>query len=517
MLADIITDVRWSGVEYTLPSAQAGGAGYVLSNDGSGVLSWEAGGGGGAIVVSGLGDTLYSASLGAGEGTGDENIFIGLNAGIGADNASKSIFFGKNTGLNAVNVEFSNFLGHTTGFGATNASFSNFLGSGAGLDAIDASHSNFFGQSAGSEASSATNSNFFGQGAGTQAVNASYSNFFGYGAGSGAVNAKNSIIIGSLSGFQDAVDNTAGGWSILLGSCLTTGGFSNSVLIGGGSLSSDCNTATQFQSNTAANQFMLADSITNVRFAGVEYTLPSAQAGGADYVLVNDSTGILSWADPSLIISDETLKSNIVDLGNDTLSKLSQVRTVSYVLNADKSQRTQIGFLAQDLELYFPELVGIRSDNYKAVYYAQMTAVLTKAVQELNLKLTAVDTFAFEDTGGFAERLRQFFETSTNGIRKIFVKEVQTDRLCVGTTCVTESQLQQLLNQSGQSGNVTTPSPEPEVVNSEGDTPEETIPSEGSVPQEEIVPEPTPEPVPETVPEPIPEVVTQSEPPTPTE
>jgi hypothetical protein len=41
MLADTITDVRWSGIEYTLPDAQAANAGDVLSNDGTGVLSWS--------------------------------------------------------------------------------------------------------------------------------------------------------------------------------------------------------------------------------------------------------------------------------------------------------------------------------------------------------------------------------------------------------------------------------------------------------------------------------------------
>jgi hypothetical protein len=44
MLADSITDVRWSGVEYTLPSSQAANSGDVLSNDGAGVLSWATAG-----------------------------------------------------------------------------------------------------------------------------------------------------------------------------------------------------------------------------------------------------------------------------------------------------------------------------------------------------------------------------------------------------------------------------------------------------------------------------------------
>jgi hypothetical protein len=676
MLADTITDVRFAGVEYTLPSAQAGGAGYVLSNDGSGVLSWEVVGGG-AVEVSGLGDTLYSPLLGAGEGNGYENIFLGLNTGSGADNASASVFLGTNAGMSATNVELSNFFGFNSGRNAVDAVSSNFFGPSAGYDATSASYSNFFGSGAGVEAVNASNSNFFGQGTGGQAAKASYSNFFGYGTGAGAVGAMNSTIIGSFSGFNDTVDNTTGGWSILLGPCLTTGGYSNSVLIGGGSSAYDCNTATQFQSNTKTNQFMLADTITDVRWSGVEYTLPSAQ-GGAGEVLTNDGSGVLSWdtgiiaiggsgntlyspglgageghttfgnnvflgadtgdgatgvygstfigpfagtnatnaysssfigisagndatnasssifagesagrlavnasnsifignnagvvdtvdntndvSDYSILIgnntstggfsnsiviganatntasnqfmigsttraidttringssstqctittgtgiactSDERVKTNITDLDTSTLETLMNVRTVTYNWLQNSTGKQQIGFLAQNLEPLFPQLVETDKDGMKSVYYAQMTPILTKAVQELNLKLTTIDTFTFEDTGGFVERLRQFFETSTNGIRKIFVKEVQTDKLCVGTTCVTESQLQQLLNQSGQSGSTPAPSPEPEVVIPEGDdnSEEPVLSGEGTSQEEEVITEPSPEETSET-------------------
>lgn len=595
---------------YTFPTVD-GAAGEVLTTNGSGVLTWEAGGG--PISLGTSGTSLYTPGLGAEEGdtaTGN-NIFLGVNAGLVSTNTTNSNFFGADTGAGATDVTHSNFLGSLAGGSASSASYSNFLGNGAGRYAASAYNSNFLGGNAGNSATFANDSNFLGNQAGKDATNAANSNFLGYGSGLGAVNAsssnfigywagiaateasnsnffgyqtgyqatnaslsnffgvfagqqatnassanflghlagyqatnaKNSIFIGNSSGVSDTVDNTSSGWSILLGSCIKTGGFSNSVLIGGGSNSSGCAGGTVFNSNTAANQFMLADSITKLRWRAVDYTMPSAQAGGTDYVLANDGSGVLSWADPTLIISDERLKSNITDLGNDTLSKLSSIRTVSYTLNTDQTQRTQIGFLAQDLKQYFPELVGNRDDGYYGVYYAQMTPVLVEAVKELNLTLTAIDTFAFEDTGGFTERLRQFFESTTNGIRTIFVKEVQTDKLCVGTTCVTESQLQQLLNNAGQSGSTPTPSPEPEVVNPEDDdnseetvlsgedtsqeeevitepSPEET--SETTVPEEEntpeqVVPEPTPEPVLETVPEPAPEVVTQSEPSAPTE
>jgi hypothetical protein len=718
MLADTITDVRWSGVEYTLPSAQAGGAGYVLSNDGSGVLSWAADGatlptnqiafgdnsnlitsngsftydstneyfsvgfssgqylaidgvnqetfitagngggsnqyvfnmnalsqqisiidnlslgqlflidgtnggaitfnnaytfptvdgaagevlttngsgvltweaGGGPISLGTSGTSLYTPGLGAEEGdtaTGN-NIFLGVNAGLVSTNTTNSNFFGADTGAGATDVTHSNFLGSLAGGSASSASYSNFLGNGAGRYAASAYNSNFLGGNAGNSATFANDSNFLGNQAGKDATNAANSNFLGYGSGLGAVNAsssnfigywagiaateasnsnffgyqtgyqatnaslsnffgvfagqqatnassanflghlagyqatnaKNSIFIGNSSGVSDTVDNTSSGWSILLGSCIKTGGFSNSVLIGGGSNSSGCAGGTVFNSNTAANQFMLADSITKLRWRAVDYTMPSAQ-GAASSILTNDGSGGLTWNNPfisssvagttDLLIlqysgldtlattnkfirftndtgttqgqisgtgttgnvlytttSDARLKHDVVEthLG---LTDLMNINIKDYVFNADTNNNVQTGILAQELYNVYPQAVATNGDTGTEVLaidaipwqidYGKLTPLIIKSVQELNLTLTAIDTFAFEDTGGFAERLRQFFETSTNGIRKIFVKEVQTDKLCVGTTCVTESQLQQLLNQSGQSGSTPASSP----------------------------------------------------------
>jgi len=42
----------------------------------------------------------------------------------------------------------------------------------------------------------------------------------------------------------------------------------------------------------------------------------------------------------------------------------------------------QIGFLAQEVEQVFPELVSTGTDGYKAVNYAQMTPVLLESIKE---------------------------------------------------------------------------------------------------------------------------------------
>jgi hypothetical protein len=47
------------------------------------------------------------------------------------------------------------------------------------------------------------------------------------------------------------------------------------------------------------------------------------------------------------------------------------------------SKEKQIGFIAQEIETIFPELVFTDEDGYKSVDYAKITPVLVEAIKEL--------------------------------------------------------------------------------------------------------------------------------------
>ncbi|MAD47927.1 MAG: hypothetical protein CMQ53_01090 [Gammaproteobacteria bacterium] len=81
-----------------------------------------------------------------------------------------------------------------------------------------------------------------------------------------------------------------------------------------------------------------------------------------------------AWVDAS----DVAYKKDIVDInyGLDTVKKL---KPRTYKMKPDDEQ--QIGFVAQELELDIPEIVT-GEDGSKGVAYGQLTAVLTKAIQE---------------------------------------------------------------------------------------------------------------------------------------
>lgn len=94
------------------------------------------------------------------------------------------------------------------------------------------------------------------------------------------------------------------------------------------------------------------------------------------------------------VTSDRRFKTDIQNLGFSALDKISKINGYRYRYNHDSLKAhgyaadtlagaDQIGFIAQEVETMFPELVKTDSAGYKAVNYAQMTAVLVEAIKEL--------------------------------------------------------------------------------------------------------------------------------------
>jgi hypothetical protein len=77
--------------------------------------------------------------------------------------------------------------------------------------------------------------------------------------------------------------------------------------------------------------------------------------------------------------SDIRLKENITPL-SDSLEKVIGLRGVNF--NRKGDDKKQIGFIAQEVESIFPEVVSTNSDGYKSMSYDRLTAVLVEAVKE---------------------------------------------------------------------------------------------------------------------------------------
>jgi len=88
-------------------------------------------------------------------------------------------------------------------------------------------------------------------------------------------------------------------------------------------------------------------------------------------------------------MSDVILKTNIQAL-NSTLDKVVQLNGFSYNWKEATNKGTQIGFIAQDIEQQFPELVTTLDNGYKSVNYLGMTAVLLQAIKEQQAEIDAL-------------------------------------------------------------------------------------------------------------------------------
>jgi len=139
-----------------------------------------------------------------------------------------------------------------------------------------------------------------------------------------------------------------------------------------------------------------------------------------------DATGVLFSADGTVQTSDRRFKKNIQTIEN-ALENTLKLRGVSYAWkDKNKSQRNQIGVIAQEVEEVYPEFVHTKEDGYKAVNYAQMTAILIEAVKELNAKVEALEGENSELKAELTkvdlleQKIKRFEELLTGGKDKLF-------------------------------------------------------------------------------------------------
>ena len=148
--------------------------------------------------------------------------------------------------------------------------------------------------------------------------------------------------------------------------------------------------------------------------------------------------------------SDARLKQNVMDLP-DALSQINQLRPVTFNWKDPKySDATHIGFIAQDMQKVYPQLVTVvdPENGYIGIDYAGLVTPIVKAIQEMDLKLEPLTSLDPAQDNSLASLIKRYLADTLNGLEEIFVKKVQTNELCLQDTCVTQSQLQQLLNQA---------------------------------------------------------------------
>lgn len=108
------------------------------------------------------------------------------------------------------------------------------------------------------------------------------------------------------------------------------------------------------------------------------------------------ATGTFTSATGFQNCSDFRFKKDFTPI-NSALANIGQIQAYTYYWKQDEfpaygfNEKRQIGFIAQDIEKIYPEVVSTDANGYKSVDYGKLTPVLLVAIQELNEKVTKLE------------------------------------------------------------------------------------------------------------------------------
>lgn len=396
----------------------------------------------------------YAALVGdadTSQNTGGNNVAVGTFAGVSNTSGNTNVFMGNNAGYSNTSGSEGTFIGMAAGTNNTTGSFNTYIGRSAGYfigtgesnvavgnNALRGSltigdntgrYNTSIGTSSGFSNKNGEKNLFAGFSAGYTNASGSENTALGYASLYSNQTGNNNIAIGhnafinNLSGSSNLIigegaadTGTTGNYNIVLGAFadVATSSTTNAIALGASAVA-------------AANQFVVGADVHPIEEMVIN--------GATETCTIRPDTAGIACT------SDEQLKTNITDLDN-VLGVLSQVRTVTYDWESKPGQGRHIGFLAQNLQQSFPELVSVGPRGYLQVSYAGITPVLVQGINELHLKITDIENFASAENKTFLNSLITWLGDAMNGLMKVHVGQ----ELCIGNTCINESDLQSFKN-----------------------------------------------------------------------
>jgi hypothetical protein len=145
--------------------------------------------------------------------------------------------------------------------------------------------------------------------------------------------------------------------------------------------------------------------------------------------------------------SDERLKTNIQSLNaSSSLAAIDALNPVTFDwVNGIFGVGDQLGFVAQDVQKLFPQLVSTTSptaytpNGTLGLNYSGLISPIVAAIRELDQQLTNLAN----TVAGFAQSITTHL---------LSADEVQTQQLCINSTCIDQQQLAALLASQGTLG-----------------------------------------------------------------
>lgn len=312
-----------------------GTVGQILTTSG-GVAQWSAPGVTTLIQAPGMRNLVAGSPIGS-VGPGTDNAFYGSSAGA-STSGSYNVFMGTQAGQNTSSGSLNALVGWLAGSANATATFNGntFIGAQAG-QATTGGPNTFIGEKSGQANTTGTQSLFAGNRAGITNITGGQHTILGYFADVSTANLQNATAVG-YNTIVNASNNMV---------------FGNNAVVGWG--------------------FGVAPGAAAIRVGS-----GATNGNGATLTLAGNWTST----------SDRTKKHDITNI-NYGLSELLKLRAVSYKWNG--TNQTDFGFIAQEVKNIFPEIV-YGEEGQMSISYGQITAVLTKAVQEQQKEIEVLES-----------------------------------------------------------------------------------------------------------------------------
>ena len=392
-----------------------------LANDAS-ISGLTVGKGGGAsnlntaVGLSALSVNTGTDNTGIGSGglgqntTGSANTAVGRVALYGNTTGSYNTGVGNGAGQGNTTGSNNSSYGYQALFNNTTASNNTAVGYQAGYTNQTGSGNTLVGYQAGFNTNTNGANTFVGKEAGYSVTTGYYNTFIGNGASGGSGTAvttgiKNTII-GGYTGNQGGLDiRTASNYIVLSdGDGNPRGVFDNNGNFLVNSTTSNSNTF-KFKVQAATDVCVGLASATSItgaltfnfindgnsanvpvdfRCNGFYISNGLATGAGTNTVKFNTSTKQLTYDTSSARYKDNIRNSQY------GLTDVLKLRSTQFEYK--DTGRSDVGLVAEEVYPIIPELVGITEDGLPdSVSYDRMVSVLVKAIQELNLKVEALE------------------------------------------------------------------------------------------------------------------------------
>ena len=375
----------------------------------TGTLNYFSGTQTGYLNTTGSKNHFVGYQAGFNNATGQNNHFEGYGAGSYNTTGSNNYFSGYQAGYNNNTGSNNHFAGYQAGYSNTAGLSNTFIGNQSGYSNSNGIGNNFIGFKSGYSNTSGTYNTYLGFQSGFS-NNGSGNVFIGYQAGSQETVVSNRLIISNsqtntpliLGDFLNKSLYINGTLNVDKNATFNQGAvFKNNIVVGGEIALSNFDPSNSFVmdlKNATDDQFVEYGNVnsgTVWRQQTYENATPDASFFTIRYFSNNLSdvgfrlygSGDAELSGTLTEISDERYKKNISSVTG-ALNKIRQLRGVTYNwLDEKKSTTQQIGFIAQEVEKVFPQLVKTNKDGYKSVAYSHVIPVLVEAIKEQQVKI----------------------------------------------------------------------------------------------------------------------------------